>query len=100
MNNEYICWRINLYHSLRALAVIVLMLTSLTACKEMNSNLPAPPVGYIPKECGVIIPYTKEFEEQVVEELGDMQAKGLYPATRNMLHDYKTTRDDIRSCVN
>lgn len=74
------------------------MATSLVACRGVNSDLPAPPAGYVPKECGVVIPYPKEFQDQIQGEIADMAGKGLYPGTRAMLRDYKTTRDDIKSC--
>lgn len=71
-----------------------LVLILLTNCSQASSR----PIEAIP--CGVLIPYTEEFQQEASEELINLDGEEGYQHIVTMVNDYAKTRKSIRTCLN
>ena len=60
----------------------------LTACSKVTSNV----------DCGLLLPYSKEYQTALSEELKELKELNKYPKIEKGILDYDMTRRSIRKC--
>jgi hypothetical protein len=72
---------------------IFLTALSLTLLQACNAETSRPTTT-----CGVLYRYDKKTEEQAAKEYQAMRTASTFPVSRELIDDYKETRQSIRDC--